>query len=428
LKRLLRPTAVGGALAVVAAGALTALAPANAAVLGAATLSAASGNADTLISVSASGPCQEPATKVKVRVDGFGLPDTGLSAYSPQTIGFSTENAITNLQLTNSFKVYATNRSTALVGAYSVKVQCVNNLGTVVYDEYETTMYWTTPGNDLANIAQATYVTAEPTISGAPAVTGAASAGSTLSCATGTWSGATSITRAWLRNGTAIPGATGATYVTAAADIGTSVSCRVTATNAAGSAVADSNAVVVAVGAFTSVGAPVIGGTVKVGQRVTATPGTWTPTPSAYAYQWLRSGAPIAGATTNAYVLQPADRGRALSVRVTASGNGATTAARTSAARTVLAGTFAKGKKPTVKGKAKVGKKLKAIRGSFSPAPTYTLQWQRNGKDIKGATKVTYKLKKKDAGKTIRIKVIAAKPGYVTATATSKAKKVKARR
>jgi hypothetical protein len=156
-KSLLRSAALVATAALAVGAGLLAVSPAQAVVVGPAILSATSGNANTLLSVSTTGPCAAPATKVKVRADGFGFPATGLSVYSPQVIGFSTTDPMTNLNFTNSFKVYATNNSTALVGDYSIKVQCVNNLGTVVYDEWETTMTWATPGNDLANIDSATF-------------------------------------------------------------------------------------------------------------------------------------------------------------------------------------------------------------------------------------------------------------------------------
>lgn len=78
----------------------------------------------------------------------------------------------------------------------------------------------------------------------APAITGTAEVGQTLSCSTGTWSNdPISYAYQWKRGGVNIVGATSSTYVLVAADAGTSVKCTVTATNGAGSATADSNAV-----------------------------------------------------------------------------------------------------------------------------------------------------------------------------------------
>ncbi|MFI2487296.1 hypothetical protein ACH47X_10335 [Promicromonospora kroppenstedtii] len=46
----------------------------------------------------------------------------------------------------------------------------------------------------------------------------------------------------------------------------------------------------------------------------------FSPNPSSYAYQWLRDGAAIKGATSNQYLSSPADVGRSISVRATALG------------------------------------------------------------------------------------------------------------
>ena len=144
-------------LALVAAGSVVLATPAQAAVVGTVSLNPATGNVDSLINVTTSGPCASPATRVRAIAQGFGFPATGQIIYSPNSVGFSTASAMT-LSLSNSFRVYATNNSsTALVGAYTITVQCVNNLGTTIYDEYATTMTWTTPSNSFANINSASY-------------------------------------------------------------------------------------------------------------------------------------------------------------------------------------------------------------------------------------------------------------------------------
>jgi len=80
-------------------------------------------------------------------------------------------------------------------------------------------------------------------------------------------------------------------------------------------------------------GIPTISGTTEVGQSLTATPGQWSPSPSAISYQWERcnaagvSCAAIAGATGPVYTLVPADSGGEIAVRVLASdADGATVA------------------------------------------------------------------------------------------------------
>ncbi len=64
---------------------------------------------------------------------------------------------------------------------------------------------------------------------------------------------------------------------------------------------------------------PAITGTSVVGDTLTADPGTWQGTSLTYAYQWLRDGVAILGATNATYVPTSDDTGHTLSVRVTAS-------------------------------------------------------------------------------------------------------------
>ena len=81
-------------------------------------------------------------------------------------------------------------------------------------------------------------------------------------------------------------------------------------------------------------------------------------------------------------------------------------------------------KAPKVGGTMKVGKKLTAGKGTWSPAPsTYSYQWQRGSSNIKGATKSTYKLTKKDKGKKIRVRVTVKKSGYTNGVKTSASRK-----
>ncbi len=89
---------------------------------------------------------------------------------------------------------------------------------------------------------------ADPVNSVLPAITGTVEVGETLTCSTGTWTGATSYAYQWLRDGVAITGATAATHTITVDDLLCVLSCRVTATNSgdtpATTATADSAATV----------------------------------------------------------------------------------------------------------------------------------------------------------------------------------------
>ena len=79
----------------------------------------------------------------------------------------------------------------------------------------------------------------------APVVSGTTEVGETLSCTSGTWTGAATITYAyqWRRDGVAIDGETAATYELAEGDLDAMISCLVTATNWIDSAQQVSNSV-----------------------------------------------------------------------------------------------------------------------------------------------------------------------------------------
>lgn len=80
---------------------------------------------------------------------------------------------------------------------------------------------------------------------------------------------------------------------------------------------------------------PAITGTKTVGQTLTCSSGTWSKSPT-YAYQWLRGGVPIIGATASTRLLAAPDGGALMSCTVSAT-NAGVTAVATSAQTTAIA-------------------------------------------------------------------------------------------
>src|SRR6266508_932346 len=87
---------------------------------------------------------------------------------------------------------------------------------------------------------------------------------------------------------------------------------------------------------------PTVSGTPKVGQQLSADPGSWSGNPTSFAYQWQRCDADVAtcsnvvGATAKTYGIQAGDLGYRLRVTVTAR-NAKGSATATSAITTVIA-------------------------------------------------------------------------------------------
>ena len=128
----------------------------------------------------------------------------------------------------------------------------------------------------------------------------------------------------WMRNGSAISNATGPTYTLTAQDFSIGISLRVTAKRTGfDDATTTSNVIgATAGGALQATTQPAIAGTLKSGSSLTVATGTWSQPSPTFKFQWLRTGAPIAGATNASYTLTPADAGKDVSVTVLASKTG----------------------------------------------------------------------------------------------------------
>jgi hypothetical protein len=171
---------------------------------------------------------------------------------------------------------------------------------------------------------------------------------------------------------------------------------------------------------------PAITGTVKVGSKVTATPGSWNP-PSGvkFAYQWLANGTRISGATSKSYPIPPVLAGRKLSVTITSSKSGYQGGTASSAAKVVAKGTFVIKARPKLTGTPQVGKTLTVTQGTWIPAPAIKVQWYANGRAVAHSTSVSLKLTKALKGKIISVEVTAVSAGYTTASvALKEAKKI----
>lgn len=186
-------------------------------------------------------------------------------------------------------------------------------------------------------------------------------------------------------------------------------------------------AVIMAVGASARTAAapsnttpPAVSGTPKVGQQLTVSNGSWTGSPTSYAYQWQRCTSTTAcvdvvGATKQTYTAVAADAGRTLRAIVTASNADGKSTANSNQTDVVAAsgGPQSTGR-PTITGTATVGETLTASNGGWTGSPTsFGYQWLRcdtNGAfcfTIAGATGRTYGVQFADVYSTLRVRVTA---------------------
>jgi len=163
---------------------------------------------------------------------------------------------------------------------------------------------------------------------GAPAISGMAQVGETLTADTSGISDADGLTNAsftyqWLADDTEISNATGGSYELVDADEGKAIKVRVSFTDDAGNPESLTSAATAAVAERPNrpaTGAPAIVGTAQVGQTLAAdTSGISDAdgmTNASFTYQWLADDTEISNATGSSYELVAADEGKVIKVRV----------------------------------------------------------------------------------------------------------------
>ena len=292
----------------------------------------------------------------------------------------------------------------------------------------------------LTSAATAT-VAARPNspATGVPAIGGMAQVGGTLTADTTGIADADGLVNAsfsyqWLASDgttdTDITGATFPTYTLSVSDEGKTVKVRVSFTDDAGNAETLSSAATAAVEPepnSPATGAPVIGGTARVGETLRAgTSGTSGIADADglenanFSYRWIANDgttdADISGATDSTYTLAASDEGKTIRVRISFTddaGHGETLTSGATAAVEPEPNRPAMGV-PAVNGTVQVGETLRADASGIADEDglsnaNFSYRWIRNNgntnTDISEATDASYTLADADEGKTIRVRV-----------------------
>lgn len=251
---------------------------------------------------------------------------------------------------------------------------------------------------------------------GLPLITGTATENQTLTAdvsALADIDGLGTISYQWLRNDASISGATDSTYTSTDADVGAAISVRVRYTDGHGTPESLKSSSTDAITGIndTPVGLPVIQGTIRENQTLTANTSAINDADGlgAFSYQWLRNGSAISGATNSNYATDDADVGTNLSVQISYTDNQGTTEMLTSASTTavqnvndlpiglpVLSGVFQEDQTLTAN--------VAGISDIEGLGP-FNYQWLRNGSAISGATSANYSTTDADVGTRISVRV-----------------------
>ncbi len=159
--------------------------------------------------------------------------------------------------------------------------------------------------------------------------------------------------------------------------------------------------------------APLVSGSTAPDDTLSSSSGTWSgdPAPS-YAYQWLRDGSPIGGATAASYTIAAGDCEHTISCQVTATNDAGSTIG-ISNGLSIPAVPPANTTAPVVSGGTALGDTLSCADGTWTgdPTPTLTYQWLREGVAISDASNDSYVITADDQGHLLSCQVTATNDG-----------------
>ncbi|MCP2285340.1 hypothetical protein APR04_004272 [Promicromonospora umidemergens] len=173
---------------------------------------------------------------------------------------------------------------------------------------------------------------------------------------------------------------------------------------------------------FTATPDPTITGTAKVGSKLTADPGTWSPVPTKLWYAWYADRKVVTGATTRTFTVPASAAGKTITVRVGAFKEHYRRSSSSSAPTAVVArGTFT-APRPTITGTAKVGRTLTVNRGAWSPVPSSVKYvWKANGTTIATRTSNKFVVPPSAWNKRLTVTVTGSRAGYTTKSVAKEA-------
>jgi secreted trypsin-like serine protease len=257
-------------------------------------------------------------------------------------------------------------------------------------------------------------------LSPTPTIRGSLTRDSVLEARPGTWSDNATLSYQWLESNQPISGEVSPTLSLTAELVGKRISVAVTGTQQGFATTTKTSSQTAAISGYTQPdpGPQSISGTMRQGQIIQAEVAQWDGEPT-LSYVWYRGTRVISGATEPEYTLTTADINQNIKVTVTATRLGYNRLTKTSPLTAKILGVFSNPPTPTYTGTLVVGSTLTARPGTWSPAPTLSYQWLRNGAAISGARSATYRLTNADRDQLISVRVTASRASYVSAEVTS---------
>ncbi len=162
---------------------------------------------------------------------------------------------------------------------------------------------------------------------------------------------------------------------------------------------------------------PIVSGVVAQGKTLSTTTGTWTGSPTSYAYKWQRcasdgtSCVDIPSAIAATYNLASTDAGHEIRSEVSAHNAGGSSSYTPSITTEIVLPLPATTASPVVSGTTAVGKTLSTTQGTWNTPVSYAYEWLRCSSagiscvSISGAKGSTYKISPADKGHKLEARV-----------------------
>ncbi|MFM8926696.1 MAG: hypothetical protein ACKOFA_00625, partial [Rhodoluna sp.] len=258
-----------------------------------------------------------------------------------------------------------------------------------------------------------------------PEITGSVRYGRTAVGNPGIWTNSAKLCTFWLSGDQVVPKVTASSYKLSSSEIGKDLRLMVISVSKTGQLSARySEPVVVTKAIFAKAKAPTFKGLAKVGTKLTGSVTSWESS-TAYSYQWLIDGVPVANATAKTFTPTASDLGSSLSLRVCGTKQFYAEACLSSSSQTVGLGSITPaGKAAITSSSLKVGATLQGTTSQWMSGVSLKYQWLVNGSPISGATGNQRVIQQSDKGKTLTFQVTATAEGYQKVVSTSKGTRI----
>jgi hypothetical protein len=247
----------------------------------------------------------------------------------------------------------------------------------------------------------------------------------------GQWNWSTELSFKWFKNGVEIPNETQSFLTLETKDMNSKFKAEITTRSAffdglsqttpEVTALAPNSPCIANVDSSVWLGTsqqPTVAGKATIGEKLTATLGTW-PKGTSFCSYWYSNGKSLAAKNVLEYTIPPSLSGKTIQYVVVGTPKSGSPVTRFSSTMLISKKAFPASRAIAISGKPIFGSELTIPTPSWTSGTTYTYQWIRDGIRLLGATKIKYKVTEADLNSSLVLEVCGEKTDYVYTCKTS---------